>query len=85
MDDKKTLQRVDEGKVLTGVCNGIAEYLNMEVQTVRILYVVISIFWAIPILVYIILSFTLKVKEVEISKADTIEDEYSYDPNDYKI
>jgi phage shock protein PspC (stress-responsive transcriptional regulator) len=85
MEVKKTLRRVDEGKVFTGVCNGIAEYFDMDVKTVRILYVVMSLFWGFPIFLYIILSFALQVKELEIAKAETIEDEYAYNPEDYKL
>ena len=85
MEVKKRLQRVDEGKVLTGVCNGLSEYLDMDVNTVRILYVVVSLFSGLPILIYIILSLTLTVKELEIKKAETIEDEYAYNEDDYKI
>ena len=85
MNTKKRLQRVDEGKVFSGVCNGIAEYLDIDVNTVRILYVVISLFWGLSIFIYIILSFALPVKEIEIAKADTLEDEYAYNPDDYKI
>ena len=85
METKKKLQRINEDKVFTGVCNGLAEHFNMEVQTVRILYVVASLIWALPILIYIILSFTLPVKEIEIAKAETIEDEYAYNKDDYKL
>ena len=85
MDNIKTLSRVDEGKVFTGVCGGIAEHFNMEVQTVRILYVVASLLWVLPILIYIILSFSLPVKEFATKKKEKIEDEYAYDPNDYKL
>ena len=85
METKKKLQRINEDKVFTGVCNGLAEHFNIEVQTVRILYVVASLIWALPILIYIILSFTLPVKEIEIAKAETIEDEYAYNKDDYKL
>ena len=85
MEIKKTLQRVDDGKVFTGICSGIAEYFDMEISTVRILYVVTSLFSGFPILLYVILSFVLPVKELEIAKAETIEDEYAYNPDDYKI
>ena len=85
METKKKLQRVDTGKVFSGVCNGIAEYIDMDVRTVRILYVIISLFWGLAIFIYIILSFALPVKELEIAKAETIEDDYAYNPEDYKI
>lgn len=83
--ENKVLSRVQEGKVFTGVCSGLAEHFNMEVQTVRILYFVASILWGLPIIVYIVLSFTLPVKEFATPKKDSIEDEYAYDPNDYKL
>ena len=85
MEAKKKLQRINEDKVFTGVCNGLSEYFNMEVQTVRILYVVASLIWALPILIYIILSFTLPVKELKTAKAEIIEDEYAYNEDDYKL
>lgn len=85
MDAQKKLQRVEDGKVFTGVCNGLSEHFNIEVQTVRIVYVIASLFWALPILIYIILSFTLQVKEIEIAKAEVINDEYAYNEDDYKI
>ena len=85
METKKTFQRVDEGKVFSGVCNGIAEYTDIDVKTVRILYAVVSLFWGVSILIYIILCFVLPVKELEIAKAETIEDEYAYNEDDYKI
>lgn len=85
METTKKLQRIEEGKVFTGVCNGMAEHFNMDVNTVRILYVVISLFWAIPVILYIIFSFTLPVKGIVTVKAEVLEDEYSYDPEDYKI
>ena len=72
MEAKKKLQRINEDKVFTGVCNGLSEYFNIEVQTVRILYVVASLIWALPILIYIVLSFTLPIKEIEIAKAEKV-------------
>ena len=62
-----------------------AEHFNMEVQTVRILYVVASLLWALPILVYIVLSFALPVKEFATPKKAELQDEYAYDPDDYKL
>ncbi len=85
MEAQKKLQRVQDGKVFTGVCNGLSEYFNMEVQTVRILYVIASLIWGLPVLIYIVLSFTLEVKEIEIAKAEVIEDEYAYNEDDYKL
>ena len=65
------------------MCNGLAEYFDMDVKTVRILYVIISLFLGFTIILYIILSFALPIKEVEIAKAEVIE--YAYNEDDYEI
>lgn len=85
MDTNKKLCKIDDGKVFSGVCNGLAEHLNMKVDTVRILYVVVSIFWVLPIIIYVILSFTLPFKELEMKKAEKLNDEYAYNEEDYKL
>jgi len=56
----KKLKR-SSNKLVAGVCAGIAEYLNLDVTLVRILYVLISIFSAgFPgLLVYIIFWFVM--------------------------
>lgn len=35
---EKKLYRIEEGKMLCGVCGGVAEYLNMDVTVVRMLW-----------------------------------------------
>lgn len=47
--------------MIAGVCAGIAEYLDLDITLVRILYVLISIFSAgFPgLLVYVILWFVM--------------------------
>jgi phage shock protein C len=56
----KKLQR-SSNKMIAGVCAGIAEYLDLDITLVRILYVLISIFSAgFPgLLVYVILWFVM--------------------------
>lgn len=51
--------------MLTGVCGGLAEYINADPTIVRILYVLISIFSAgFPgVLVYIILAALMPNKD----------------------
>ncbi len=85
MGSRKSLQRVNNGKVFFGVCNGIAEYTNIDVKLVRVIYIIVSIFWFLPIFIYIVLIFALPIKEIEIIKAEIIEDEYAYNQDDYKL
>lgn len=54
MDEKKKLYRIDEGKIIAGVCGGIAEYFGIDVTVVRLGWVLLSIFAGCGILAYII-------------------------------
>ncbi len=54
MDEKKKLYRLDEGKMIAGVCTGIAEYFGLDVTIVRLGWVFLSIFAGCGILAYII-------------------------------
>lgn len=85
MENTKKLYRINEGKALTGVCVGISEYTKVELDVVRILYIIASLISGIPIIIYIVLTFALPVKEISTFKKDIKEDEYAYDPEDYKI
>lgn len=62
MDNKKKLYRISEGKMIGGVCTGLAEYLNMDVNLVRLLWVVLSIIAGCGILAYIIALIVIPLK-----------------------
>ncbi len=66
MSQKKLTRSND--KLLAGVCAGIAEYLDMDVTLVRILYVVFSFLSAAfpGILVYFILWIIMPKPDSEI-------------------
>ena len=78
MDMQKKLYRVNEGKMLAGICAGFAEYANMDVTVVRVLWVVLSLFGA-GLILYIILIFVIPVKpdniKQEIKKENKIIEE----------
>ena len=44
MKDDKRLERPRAGRMLAGVCAGIAEYFGLEVSLVRIGYVLLTLF-----------------------------------------
>ncbi|MCJ7856891.1 PspC domain-containing protein [Lachnospiraceae bacterium NSJ-143] len=60
MDNKK-LYRVEKGKKICGVCLGIANYLNVDVTMVRIIWAAVTFFTSIipGILLYIICAFIM--------------------------
>jgi len=85
METQKRLYRVNENKVILGVCSGIAEYTGTDVGVVRIITVLVALFTGIPIILYLVIGLVLPIKEVEIERAETVEeDDYSYDKEDYK-
>ncbi|MCU0497661.1 MAG: PspC domain-containing protein [Anaerolineae bacterium] len=52
--DKK-LQRSSENSVLFGVCGGLANYFNIDVTIVRLLFIVFALMGGPGLLVYIVL------------------------------
>ena len=59
MEEKKKLTRPRTGRMLAGICAGIADFFGMNVTLVRILYVLLTVFSAgiLGVLLYFILSF----------------------------
>ena len=70
MDEKKKLYRLDEGKMIAGVCAGIAEYFGLDATIVRLGWVFLSIFTGCGILAYIIAVIIIpkKSNSIEIDK-----------------
>ncbi|MCL2095658.1 MAG: PspC domain-containing protein [Oscillospiraceae bacterium] len=40
----KRLYKIDQGKVICGVCGGIAEYFNIDPSLVRLITIIVSVF-----------------------------------------
>jgi phage shock protein C len=55
----KRLLRSTSNRVIGGVCGGVADYLNMDANLVRILTVLISLFTGVPVILYIIALFVV--------------------------
>ena len=53
---KKRLYRIESGKMLAGVCGGIAEYFDIDPTLIRALWVLFCILGGSGILLYIILA-----------------------------
>ncbi len=72
--DKK-LYRDEYHKKIAGVCAGLAEYFNVDVAVVRVLFVLASIFHGGGLLIYIVLWIALPKKPLAF-----------YDPHvDYRV
>ncbi len=55
----KKLYRIKEGKMLAGVCGGIAVYFDLDPSLVRLLWVLFTCFVGAGILAYIIAAFII--------------------------
>ena len=60
--EPKKLYRSNSNKMVCGVCQGIAEYINLDPTIVRLLWVMFSIF-GVGILVYIAAAIIMPVKD----------------------
>ena len=58
----KKLYRVEDSKMLAGVCGGVAEYFNIDPTIVRVLWVAASLFAGGGVILYIIMAIIVPVK-----------------------
>lgn len=61
----KKLYKCEEGKMLCGVCAGLAEYLRVDVNIVRLITIVSSACGGIGLVAYIAAAFLLPFKGEE--------------------
>ena len=56
---EKRLTRVEEGKMLCGVCAGIGKYFNIDPTLVRLAWVILTCFGGAGIWAYIIAAIII--------------------------
>ncbi len=64
MDEKKKLYRLDEEKMIAGVCAGIADYFDLDVSLVRLGWVFLALFAGSGLLAYIIAALIIPRKSL---------------------
>ncbi len=60
---EKKLLRSKKDRIIAGVCRGVAEYFNIDPTIVRVLFVVLTFFNGLGILLYIMLGILLPESE----------------------
>jgi phage shock protein C len=56
----KRLYQISEGALISGVCNGLAAYLGVDVIVVRVIFVALALLtWGAWVLVYLVLMFVV--------------------------
>ena len=61
MATKKTLYRIPKNGMIAGVCAGLADYFDMDVTLMRVIFVAGALLTGIGLLLYIILALVLPV------------------------
>lgn len=72
---EKKLYKIEQGKVLCGVCAGVAEYLRLDVNIVRVLWIVLAICGSIGFWAYLVCALILPWKPVQIVEAEEVKNE----------
>lgn len=62
MNEKK-LTRVEEGRMIAGVCAGLARYLGVDATVIRIIFVLLTLFAAGGVLLYLILWLIMPMEQ----------------------
>ena len=60
--EPRKLYRLDEGKMICGVCAGIADYLNMDVTLIRLITAAAVLGCGSGLIFYIIAAIIMPVK-----------------------
>jgi phage shock protein C len=53
--NEKRLVRIEEGRMIAGVCTGLARYFNIDATLVRIIFAVLALFGLGGVVLYLIL------------------------------
>jgi phage shock protein C len=60
--ETRKLYRSQSDKMLSGVCGGLARYLNLDSSIIRLIFVLLSFFGGHGILIYLILWIVMPVE-----------------------
>ena len=58
----KKLYRVEDNKIIAGVCGGLAEYFNLDASLVRIGFALLTILGGCGVLLYLIMWVIVPTK-----------------------
>src|SRR5690606_22948974 len=65
----KRLYQIREGAWISGVCNGLAAYFNIDVTIVRVIFIIFTLANGIGILIYIIMMLVIPVARTNEERA----------------
>ena len=59
---EKKLYRITEGRMIAGVCGGVAEYLGVDKTVVRVVWAILALVWGAGALAYLLCALLIPVK-----------------------
>ena len=75
MYEYKKLERNPMNKVIGGVCSGLAEYFNLDVALVRVLFVIALLFASFGFWLYVILWIVIPERKISFDFNNTQQSE----------
>jgi phage shock protein C len=70
---RRRLMRAREGRKIAGVCQGVAEYFNVDVTLVRILWVVVAFCGLLGVIAYIVAWIVMPEEPLALNSAPATE------------
>jgi len=59
---EKRFYKIENGKMIAGVCGGVAEYFNIDPSIVRIGWAVLAMCWGAGLIAYVVAAVVLPYK-----------------------
>ncbi|MCB2207708.1 MAG: PspC domain-containing protein [Bacteroidetes bacterium] len=81
MENSNKLYRSNTEKIIGGVSGGLADYLNIDVVIIRIIFVLLALFGGGGVLIYVILWIAIPAQSIyyntmkQMTDSETIQDE----------
>ena len=69
---QKKLYRSVRDRKIAGVCAGVAEYLNIDPTTVRVIWAVVSLFAFVGVAAYLVCALIIPEEPTNIIESETI-------------
>ena len=66
MNNQQTFYRSRMNRIIGGVCGGLSERLNFDVSIMRLIFVLLALFWGGGLLIYIVLWIVVPERGWEI-------------------
>ena len=58
-DTTKRLYRSTSERMLGGVCGGLGEYMGVDPTVMRVIFVLVTVFWPFMLLLYVVLMLLI--------------------------